>query len=102
MRFVLLLFFLVPWTLHAQDLPAPSTVINSDYGARNYPGYKWHWGIDYRRAMWSPINAMEDGIIAGIKNTSEGWYIRTGGTRYWTYFHIFNDSFPSVSDIWKV
>lgn len=98
MKIFFLLLFFVPWDIFAQELPAPLWPIISDYGPRNYGGYKWHWGIDYDGNMWNPIQAIESGNIVGITHSSDGWYLRVYGSKYWTYFHVFNnETLPIIS-----
>jgi len=117
MRFLLPLLLFIPLGLSAQDLPAPSPApVLSDYGPRNYPGYKWHWGIDYDGDMWDAIYSVEGGTIKDISSfvpfTVDGssywiWHIDIQGApnRYWYYMHIFENrspediqNNPSVSD----
>lgn len=105
MRYLLLLFFLIPRNLQAQDLPAPPWPIVSDYGPRNHPSsttYNWHWGIDYDGNIWDPVGAVEGGTIHTIlRNTSSGGGGHvvgiTGSRGYWFYLHLFTDAFPSIS-----
>jgi murein DD-endopeptidase MepM/ murein hydrolase activator NlpD len=96
--FHLLLLFISAGTVRALEPPVQAR-ITSDYGPRNVTSGTWfHEAIDYGADMWTPVEAVEDGVITEInyRPSDNGWYIKTSkgsgaGKRTWAYLHLSTD-----------
>ncbi len=81
--------------------------VTSDFGARYYPGYNWHKGVDYRPIEYAgtddsgrgtSILALEPGEVSFIKGDGGFKYIVIDGVNDFGYGHIFCSKEVVVSD----
>ena len=102
----LLIVFLLLTNLIFGDEPTiqpPFQHINSIFGPRYLDGFNFHQGIDYRAPVGTSIKSLENGRVFAISTDANGNkfidILNSDNIRIFRYVHIFDDSFPAVSNI---